>query len=49
MLNFDDFAGMAIMGIILTAPFVLLGAVPGSVLLFMVVGAGLAIMFGAKE
>lgn len=49
MINFDDIAGMAMMGIIVTVPFVLLGAIPGSVLLFMLIGTGIAIMFASGK
>jgi hypothetical protein len=49
MLNLDDFAGMGIMGIIITVPFVLLGAIPGSVLLCMVIAVGVALALGGGK
>lgn len=46
MFNFEDFSGMAMMGILVVAPFVFLGAVPSSVLVCLLVLFGVSMMLG---
>ncbi len=45
-IDFEDIAGMGVIGILIVGVFVLLGAIPVSLLLCIVVLTGMALMFG---
>lgn len=45
-IDFEDIAGMGLIGILVVGVFVLLGAIPFSVLFCIAVITGLALMFG---